>query len=183
MRMRLDPFEQSRGRIDAPVTIVEFTDYQCPYCRRFQAETWPLLARHYVDAGKVRFIVRDFPLEFHSGARPAAEAAHCAGEQGRFWPMHERLLATDMKLDDAALERAARSLGLDMGQIRSCLAAGMYSRAIERNAAEARSLGVRGTPTFIIGRAAGGRLGGELIAGAVPYEDFATLIEQLLAAG
>jgi len=181
--MRLDPLEQSRGRGDAPVTIVEFTDYQCPYCRRFQAQTWPLLERRYVATGKVRFIVRDLPLEFHSAARPAAEAAHCAGEQGRFWPMHDALLKTDTKLDDDSLAGEARALGLDMGHFRACVAAAKYASAIERNAAEAASLGVRGTPTFIVGSAVQGELDGERLSGALPYGDFAAVIDRLLGAG
>lgn len=181
VHMRLAPIEQSRGRGDAPVTVVEFTDYQCPYCRRFQGETWPLLKRQYVDTGKVRFIVRDLPLEFHSSARPAAEAAHCAGEQGRFWPMHEALLKSATKLDEDSLAGQARALGLDMGQFRACVTGAKYSAAVERNAADAAALGVRGTPTFIIGRAADGELDGERLSGALPYQDFAAAIDRSLA--
>ncbi|HYB22256.1 MAG TPA: DsbA family protein [Solirubrobacteraceae bacterium] len=182
VHMRLDPLEQSRGRVDAPVTMVEFTDYQCPYCRRFQAQTWPLLKHRYIDTGKMRFIVRDFPLEFHSSAKPAAEAAHCAGEQGRFWPMHEALLRSDMKLDEASLAGEARALGLDLGHFRACVVQAKYAGAIERNAEEASALGVRGTPTFIVGRATAGSLDGERFSGALPYEDFAAVIDRLLAA-
>jgi protein-disulfide isomerase len=89
--LRLDAREYSLGRSDAPLTLLEFTDYQCPYCRKFQAETWPLLKKNYIDTGKLRFIVRDLPLSFHSSARPAAEAAHCAAEQGKFWEMHHAM--------------------------------------------------------------------------------------------
>ena len=92
VRLKLDDKEYSLGRADAPLTIVEFTDYQCPYCRQFQAQTFAQLKKNYIDTGKLRFIVRDLPLEFHSAARPAAEAAHCAAEQGKFWEMHHALL-------------------------------------------------------------------------------------------
>ena len=181
MRMLLDALEQARGNADAPVTVVEFTDYQCPYCRRFQAESWPALERNYVDTGKVRFIVRDLPLKIHSSARPAAEAAHCAGEQGQFWPMHSALLARDMSLDPAAILARAGSLGLDMPRFRDCLTSNKYETAIVRNIAQAEVLGVRGTPTFIIGRAAHGELAGIRIAGALPYGDFAAYLDRLLA--
>jgi protein-disulfide isomerase len=181
VRMPLDALEEASGSADAPVTVVEFTDYQCPFCRRFQAESWPALEHNYVGTGRVRFIVRDLPLSIHSSARPAAEAAHCAGEQGRFWPMHEALLARDMKLDEASLAGKARALGLDVPRFRQCLSSNKYAAAIERNAAQAAALGVRGTPTFIIGRAAHGELDGLRIAGAIPYGDFAAYLDRLLA--
>ncbi len=114
VQMRLASDEQAQGRADAPLTLVEFTDYQCPYCRRFEAQTWPLLKRDYLDTGKLRFIVRDLPLEFHAAALPAAEAAHCAAEQGKFWPMHAVLLASGTQLTAEALRQQARALGLDV---------------------------------------------------------------------
>jgi protein-disulfide isomerase len=183
VRMPLDALEQARGAADAPVTVVEFTDYQCPFCRRFQAESLPALERNYVETGKIRFIVRDFPLKIHSDARPAAEAAHCAGEQGSFWPMHAALLARDMRLDQASLLGEAQALRLDVPRFRECLTSNKYQAAIDRNAAQASSVGVQGTPTFIIGRTAHGQLDGVLIAGAIPYGDFAATIDRLLAAG
>jgi protein-disulfide isomerase len=180
VRMPLDALEESLGNADAPVTIVEFTDYQCPFCRRFQAESWPALKRNYVDTGKVRFIVRDLPLKIHSSARPAAEAAHCAGAQGKFWPMHNALLSRDAKLDEASLLPRAQALGLDVPRFRQCVTANKYEAAIERNAEQASALGVRGTPTFIVGRVSHGVLEGERAAGALPYSDFAAYLDQLL---
>lgn len=181
VRMPLDALEQALGSATAPVTIVEFTDYQCPFCRRFQAEGWPALERNYVASGKVRFIVRDLPLEIHSAARPAAEAAHCAGEQGQFWPMHEALLARDMQLDGPSVVARAQALGLDVPRFRQCVLSNKYEVAIVRNAAQATALGVNGTPTFIIGRVTDGQLNGVRIAGAVPYGDFAAYLDRLLA--
>jgi len=181
VRMPLDALEQSRGSATAPVTVVEFTDYQCPFCRRFQAESWPALERNYVASGKVRFIVRDFPLKIHSAARPAAEAAHCAGEQGQFWPMHAALLARNMKLDDASILAKAQALGLDVPRFTQCVTSHKYEAAIARNAAQASALGVNGTPTFVIGRASRGQLDGLRMAGAVPYGDFAAYLDRLLA--
>lgn len=181
VRMPLEALEQGRGSASAPITIVEFTDYQCPFCRRFQAQSWPALERNYVATGKVRFIVRDLPLKIHSAARPAAEVAHCAGEQGQFWPMHAALLAADMKLDDASVLAEAQALGLDIPRFRECVLSNKYEAAIVRNAAQADALGVHGTPTFIIGRVTNGQLNGLRIAGAVPYGDFAAYLDRLLA--
>ena len=181
VRMALDALEQALGSDTAPITIVEFTDYQCPFCRRFQAQSWPALERNYIASGKVRFIVRDLPLQIHTAARPAAEAAHCAGEQGQFWPMHEALLAPDMQLDGPSILAKAQALGLDLPRFRQCVLSDKYEAAIVRNAGQAAALGVNGTPTFIIGRVSQGQLNGVRIAGAIPYGDFAADLDRLLA--
>ncbi len=181
-KLRLLPDDASRGRPDAPVTIVEFTDYQCPFCKRFEAETWPQLKRNYVDTGKVRFIVRDLPLEFHDSALPAAEAAHCAGEQGKFWPMHDALIAKGSDLSAGGLQTQAGRLALDLPRFQACVAQHRYAKDILRNAALANSLGLEGTPAFVIGRVHDGELSGVSGMGAQPYENFAQQIEEDLAA-
>jgi len=181
VQMPLESGEQTRGSATAPLTMVEFTDYQCPYCRRFQAEVWPQLRRDYVDTGKLRFIVRDLPLAFHAGAMPAAQAAHCAAEQGKFWPMHDALLAKGSDLSVKGLEQHARALGLDVQRFDNCVAARKYAAAIERNSAQADALGLRGTPAFVVGRVRDGQLTGLPIEGALPYEDFNEFLRQLLA--
>jgi protein-disulfide isomerase len=170
--LKLDAREYSLGRSDAPLTMLEFTDYQCPFCRRFQAETWPLL----------RFIVRDLPLQFHSAARPAAEAAHCAGEQGKFWEMHHALLTGDDPLANGGIERRAKALGLDTERLQTCMKANRYESAIARNIAAADALDIHGTPSFVIGRMANGGLEGQLVDGAQPYDEFDAALKQLLAA-
>src|SRR5271170_5271735 len=172
VQLRLDEDEQALGRADAPLTLVEFTDYQCPYCRRFEAETFPRLKRVWVDTGKLRFIVRDLPLEKHSNAQPAAVAAHCAAEQGKFWPMHAALLAVNADLSPEGLRRQAGALGLDLHRFASCQVAGKYIAAIGRNAMQARELGLDGTPAFVIGKAQNGVLRGQTVEGSLPYEDF-----------
>ena len=182
VQLRLESDEQARGRPDAPLTLVEFTDYQCPYCRRFEAQTWPLIKRDWVDTGRLRFIVRDLPLEFHSAARPAAEAVHCAAEQGRFWPMHDALLAEHADLTPAGLTRAARSLGVDPARFAACTSAHRYDAAIAHNAAAAQALGLHGTPAFVIGRVHDGVLQGWVLLGAQPYEDFDAALHEVLAA-
>jgi protein-disulfide isomerase len=180
VRLPLRGDEPAAGSLQAPVTMVEFTDYQCPYCRRFQAEVWPRLKHDYVQRGWLRFIVLDLPLDFHPAALPAAEAAHCAGEQGAFWPMHTLLLASGSDLSPTDLEQHARSLGLDLGRFRSCLASGKYTALIARNATQAQALGLRGTPAFIIGRLEHGELHGQVLAGALPYEDFVAAVRHAL---
>ena len=183
VEMHLGALEYALGRPDAPLTVVEFTDYQCPYCRRFQAETWPRFKHDWIDTGKVRFIVRDLPLEIHSAARPAAEAAHCAGEQGRFWRMHDLLLGVHADLSVKGIDGDARTAGLDLSRFHACVAAHKYSADIARNIAEADRLELNGTPSFIIGRTVNGVLTGERVAGALPYDDFNAGLNALLAGG
>jgi protein-disulfide isomerase len=182
VQLRLPAGEPSLGHAAAPLTMVEFTDYQCPYCRRFQAEVWPQLKRDYIDTGKLRFIARDLPLEFHASAGPAAEAAHCAGEQGKFWAMHAALLAGAADFADGGIERRASALGLDRARFEECVKAQRYAKAIEAHVREADAAGISGTPGFIIGRVVHGELEGVRVEGAMPYEQFDALLRQLLAA-
>jgi protein-disulfide isomerase len=181
VHVTLDAREYSLGRSDAPLTLLEFTDYQCPYCRRFQAEAWPLIKKNWIDTGKLRFIVRDLPLQFHSSAMPAAEAAHCAGEQGKFWEMHHALLTGDDPLADGGIDRRATQLGLDLERLHACTRANRYESAIARNIAAANALNVNGTPAFVLGRMANGGLEGQLVSGAQPYAEFDAAFRQLLA--
>lgn len=183
VQVPLLPDEPVRGSADAPLTLVEFTDYQCPYCRRFQAEVWPRLKREWVDTGKLRVVVRDLPLGFHAGALPAAEAAHCAAEQGQFWAMHDALLKPATGLDETGLEAQARIVGLDVPRFRDCVASKRYAMAIARNAALASSLGINGTPAFVMGTVHRNLLYGWALMGARPYEDFDTVLRTELAGG
>jgi protein-disulfide isomerase len=182
VRLALAPWEPALGSATAPLTMVEFTDYQCPYCRRFQAEVWPKLKRNYIDTGKLRFIARDLPLEIHAAAAPAAEAAHCANEQGKFWDMHAALLGGAADLGSGGIDRRARALGLDMGRFDECVAHQRYSGLIAAHAKEADAAGINGTPGFVVGRVAHGELTGVRVEGAVPYDDFGELLHELLAA-
>jgi protein-disulfide isomerase len=180
LKVRLTDEDPSQGRANAPLTLLEFTDYQCPYCRKFQAETWPALKRAYVDTGKLRFVLLDLPLDFHAGAEPAAEAAHCAGAQGGFWPMHDALLQADASLAPAVIESLARRQGLDVARFEACLGSHRYRDAIEHNASLARSLGMNGTPAFILGTVEGGELRGQSLVGALPASEFAAAIAEAL---
>lgn len=181
VQLQLDPAEPALGKATAPLTMVEFTDYQCPYCRRFQAEVFPKLKHDYIDTGKLRFIARDLPLEIHAAAQPAAEAAHCAGEQGKFWEMHAALLGGARDLADGGIEARARTLGLDLPRFRTCVVQQKYAPLIAAHEREADAVGINGTPGFVIGYAAHGVLTGQRIEGAEPYESFDSYLRQLLA--
>jgi protein-disulfide isomerase len=127
--------------------------------------------------------VRDLPLEIHSAARPAAEAAHCAGEQGRFWRMHDLLLGMDADLSPKGIDALARAAGVDLSRFHACVAAHKYTADIARNRAEADRLGLNGTPSFIVGRTVNGVLTGERVSGALPYDDFNAGLRALLQGG
>jgi len=137
------------GRESAKVVLMEWTDFQCPYCTRAAKETLPALIEKYVTTGKVQFVLRHLPLEqIHPLAQKAAEAAECAGQQGRFWDMHDRLYDA---LDRPALEAHATGLALDTRRFVQCLDTGEMAAKVKRDAADARALQISGTPTFLVG--------------------------------
>jgi protein-disulfide isomerase len=173
----------SFGRPDAPVTIVEFSDYQCPFCQRFFATTLPALAKDYIEAGKVRYVFRDFPLDqLHPRARKAAEAAHCAGEQGKYWEMHDTLFRNQAALEVPQLGEYARSLGLDGPTFDVCLSSGRNSMIVSRGVTDGIAAGLQGTPSFVIGRTKKGDfVEGTSIRGAQTIETFRQVIEQMLS--
>jgi protein-disulfide isomerase len=137
-----------KGDPKAPVTIVEFSDFQCPYCKKSESTLKDLLAKYN---GQVKVAWRDFPLrEIHPQAQAAAEAARCAGERGKFWEFHDALFADQSKLKEADLVAAARTLGLDGKSFQSCLASGRFKSKIEADLQEGSNVGVVGTPGFFI---------------------------------
>ncbi len=158
------------GPKDAPITIVEFTDYQCPYCQQAQQYVDRVMAT-YKD--QVRLVYQEFPLDFHGQAKPAGVAARCAGEQGRFWEMHSSLLLSPGTYDAADLQRRAATLGIDATKFNACVGSGKYDAVIEKAIANGRSVGVTGTPTFF--------LNGRSFSGAQPFEVFERMIEEELA--
>jgi protein-disulfide isomerase len=170
----------SLGADDAPVTVVEFTDYQCPYCLRFVRETFPKLKEQFIDTGKVRWVVRDMPLGFHQNARKAAQAAHCAGEQDRFWEMRGVLFANARQLEEANLPKYAREVGLDAAAFASCLASERHLAGIDRSSQDAGGVQITGTPTFVIGKAASDWVEGKRVVGARDYKVFEAPILEVL---
>jgi protein-disulfide isomerase len=173
----------SLGRSDAPVTIVEFSDYQCPFCQRFFATTLSALKKEYVETGKVRYVFRDYPIDqLHPHARKAAEAAHCAGEQGKYWEMHDILFQNAKALAVPQLGVHARAIGLDSTAFDACLADGRHAARVERGIADAAAAGVQGTPGFVIGRTTNSDvIEGMPIRGAQPLDAFRHLIDRALA--
>jgi protein-disulfide isomerase len=172
----------SLGRPNAPITIVEFSDYQCPFCQRFFATTLPALRKDYIDTGKVRDVFRDFPLDsIHPQARKAHEAAHCAGEQGKYWEMHDRLFQNQRSLGVVQLKGHARELGLELAAFEPCLEQGTYAAEVNKNVAEGAAAGVSGTPSFFVGKTAeDGTIEGTLVRGAQPITAFRQAIDWLL---
>ena len=144
--------EPFKGDKNAKVTVVEFSEYQCPFCGRHVRDTYPQLDKDYVQTGKVKYVFRDLPLEsIHKNAFKAAEAAHCAGEQKKFWEMHDRLFANQKELEATHLTAHATALGLDAKKFQGCLDGGKYAAEIRKDMAEANKYGITGTPTTVIG--------------------------------
>lgn len=168
------------GANTAPVTIVEFTDLQCPFCARFSAQTFPELRSKYIDTGKVRFVTRDLPLAFHSQAVPAAVAARCAGEQGKYWEYRERLFAAQKDLVNSPYDSIAAAMQLDAKKFSACRAAPQNTAAAEAERTAANALGITGTPTFLIGPTTEGAFTGERLSGAQPLSAFDAKLEALL---
>ena len=170
------------GPADAPLTIVEFTDLQCPYCARYARETFPRLRREYVDTGRLRYVSRDLPLPMHAQALPAAVASRCAGEQGRYWEYREALFAAQGTLKSEPYARIAGELGLDVARLEACRRDPLQAAAVRADLELAQGSGIRSTPTFVIGREVNGRFEGQQVSGAVPFEVLAAKIDELLAA-
>lgn len=171
------------GRGDAAVTIIEFSDYQCPYCARFVDATLPALKKEYIDTGKVRLVFRDFPIDsLHPNARKAAEAAHCAGEQGTYWPMHDTLFRNQEALGADHLQGYARQMGLDMTAFERCMTSSTHASRIQKNLDDGMVAGIRGTPAFFIGATHGDDpVHGVAIIGAQPITEFRKELDRALA--
>lgn len=170
------------GRPDAPLTLVEFTDLQCPYCNRFSTTTFEQIKAAYIDTGMVRFVSRDFPLDFHPQALPAARAARCAGEQGKYYEMRLSLLRNASRLSPAFITATAESLKLDMGAFTPCAGSTRFDADIKRDLDVAMKLGIEGTPSFVLGRTTPTGVTGVLVVGAQPFRTFDTKIKELLGA-
>lgn len=169
------------GSPTAAVTVVEYTDYQCPFCKRHHDRTFAELRKNYVDTGRIRYVVRDLPLSFHEMAEPAAVAARCAGEQGRFWEARDALFEVHDRLSPDLIRATVLGLGVDAGRYDACVENPATLAAVQADRDEAAAAGVSGTPSFVVGRSANGVVDGTVISGAQPYAAFATRIDALLA--
>jgi len=177
-----DPF---KGNADAPVTIVEFSDFQCPFCLRFYEQTLPSIIENYVDTGKVKFVYRDLPLDsIHPNARPVHIAAECADEQGKFWEYHDilfdkqvewqRLSSSDLQ---STLTQYGSDLGLESASFEACLESDVIADEVNKDTLDAARYGATGTPAFFIGNEKDGFV---KISGAQPYAAFQAVIDAQL---
>lgn len=174
LEQRLGP-GPSKGSATAPVLIEEFSDFQCAYCGKFTRETLPRLIQTYIDTGKVRLVYRHFAVLGPDSVR-AAEAAACAGDQGKFWPYHDRLFAMQgqIALTHKNLLRLAQALALDVTDFGTCLETGRFASQVQAETNAAATLGLRGTPGFMVN--------GRPLVGALPFELFQSTIDEALRA-
>jgi len=175
------------GDANAKLTLVEFTDYQCPFCKRHFNAVLPQIKKAYVETGKVKYVMRQFPLfSIHPRATKASEAALCAGDQGKYWEVHDRIFVDQRKLSDEDLQAHAEAESLDGTQFKDCLSSGNYTAQVKLDAAEGAKAGVRGTPSFFLGltdpsnsdkiRAT------QYIRGAQAFPSFKSAIDKMLSA-
>lgn len=181
VQMKMDSGWHWMGRDDAPVTIVEFTDYQCPFCRKYHTETFVRLKKDYIDTGKVRFASRDLPLEFHANAQRAAEAAWCAGEQNKYWEMRD-IMINSSDLSPDAIVRYAQTNALDIPRFKACADAEKYKAEIKKDIADAGTVGISATPSFVIGKTTKDAMDGDRVVGAVPASVFESEIQKFITA-
>jgi protein-disulfide isomerase len=166
------------GRKDAPLTIVEFTDYQCPYCQRFHVTSFPELKRAYIDTGKARFFSKDLPLDMHANAMRAAQAGRCAGEQGKFWELRDVMGMNPDKLDLDHILGFATNLKMDPAALRTCIESNKYKDVVQADVLEAMKLGANGTPAFVVGKSVDNGVDGEMLVGALPFAAFDEKLKQ-----
>jgi protein-disulfide isomerase len=165
-----------RGEENAPITIVEFSEYQCPFCGKYVEDAYAEIWKEYED--KIRYIFRDYPLGFHSHAQKLAEAARCAGDQGQYWEMHDLVFAkseewTNKEDISSNLNNYLNELGLDKNGFNNCLESGKYTQAVKDDFQLGTEIGVNGTPTFFIN--------GQKLVGAQPFSKFKEIIDAELA--
>jgi protein-disulfide isomerase len=159
----------SKGSASAPIEMIEFSDFQCPFCLRADPTVRQVLSTY---GDRIRFVYRHYPLPNHPNGRPAAEAAACAGEQGKFWPYHDRLFANPSKLSDADLKQSAAELGLNTAQFNACVDTHKLKAQVDEDVKAGEEAGVNGTPAFFVN--------GRMISGAMPYDVFKKLIDEEL---
>ncbi len=174
----------TQGNANAKVAFIEFSDYQCPYCQQLFQSTLPSLHQNYFDNGKVFHVFKDFPLtSIHPNAMVGALGARCAGEQGKYWEMHDKLYTTDQSTNDATkIEQYASDLGLNTSQFNDCLTNAKYQNDVNTDMDQGNKLGVQGTPTILIGKIDHKKntVTGHVIFGAYPYSTFQQELDKVL---
>tara|TARA_Y100000310_G_scaffold345665_1_gene467991 strand:- start:41613 stop:42404 length:792 start_codon:yes stop_codon:yes gene_type:complete len=171
INVNIETSEKVKGDPNAPVTIVEYSDFECQFCQRFYQQTLPQIEQQYISTGKVKLIYKHFPLSnIHFSAQSAAEASECANEQGKFWEYHDILFDNSPRLSKSNLNQYATQIGLNVDQFTECLDSRKYREIISQDTREGSSNGISGTPGFLIN--------GQLISGAQPFSVFQQLIEK-----
>jgi protein-disulfide isomerase len=174
---------QEKGNARASVVMIEFSDFQCPFCKRHVDATLPKIEETYIDTGKIRYVFMDYPLEaIHPHAFKAAEASHCAGEQKQYWKMHDRLFANQDKLARDQLVAHASALGLDKVRFATCLDSDKYAGRIKASIAQGDKFGIDGTPAILLGRNRNGNIeAARMIVGSQPFDVLKEEVDKLLA--
>lgn len=175
---------RAQGKADAPLTLIEYSDFTCGYCLKFFKETLPKLQATYIDTGKVRFVYRDYPRADRGVGVEAAVAARCAGAQGRYWAMHDRLFGEGGRLDSGSFKTAAKSMGLDQAEFGKCFDERRHLESIFQDRREANRWGFHGTPGFILMQTVEGpteKVPAVAIPGAFPFDAFAEEIDRMLS--
>jgi len=168
------------GKAGSPLVMVEFTDYQCPFCKRFDETAMAELTKNFIDTGKLRLASRNLPLSFHANAEPAAIAALCANQQSQYWAMRAKLFANTTALTTATFLKAAEELKLDLAAFRSCMEGNGFAAQLKKESQDAAAVGITGTPSFVIGKEVDGKVTGVVVIGAQPYAAFEDQIKKLL---
>ncbi len=183
-KLKIEKNDIVLGNPRAKAIVYEYTDFQCPFCRKFFVETWPQLKQEYIDTGKVRFVIRQYPLEFHPMAAPAAQASECAQEQGKFLEFHDAVFNGQVQKDSQKFSKTIMftqndltqwetTAGLDLTALNTCLVSKKFEAKVKSDQDTGAGLGVRGTPSFFIGET--------FIEGAYPFATYQDAIEKLLA--
>jgi len=161
-----------KGEKNAPVTIIEFSDFQCPYCERFYIQTLPQIEEQYIKTGKAKFVYKHFPLTFHQFAQKAAEASECANEQGKFWQYHNKIFENQRQLNNENLKKWASELELDAKKFNECIDSGRMKDKVQQDMDDGINAGISGTPGFFINDVK--------LVGAQPFDAFKQAIDSQL---
>jgi protein-disulfide isomerase len=176
-----------KGNQSAKLAVIEFTDFQCPFCKRHFEQTYPSIVKDWVDTNKAVYVTKHYPLSFHANAKISAAAVECARDQGgdvKFWEMHDKVFTASTsdgsKIDKAGLLVLGTQIGLDATTLGTCLDSGKYNAKIDQDVKDGSSIGISGTPGFLVGKydPTTGKVEGDIIKGAYPYADFQTALEK-----
>ena len=168
------------GKDDAKYAIIEFTDYQCPYCSKHSKKTLPKIKQIYIDTGILKYFIKDFPLGFHDQAKNAAISVRCSGQQGKYWEMHDLIFANNKQLSEKAFSAFATQLNIDVSLFKECLNNPEIIKAVENDISEGELIGVQGTPAFFIGRVKDNKLVDiRALYGAQSFSVFSSVINTL----